>query len=97
MNVEADEAGRLAGFRARFGRSFDSGKEPAAAGVSETLPATEAATAPSAGKDIELDDSGLGHEEDANLLELISSYGQANDARVRKKVGKKDRKKDEKK
>src|SRR5271163_1783944 len=35
LNVEEDEAGRLAGFRARFGRGFDAGREP--------TPSTEAA------------------------------------------------------
>ena len=87
LNVEADEAGRLAGFRARFGRSFDSGKETTSAGNSQTLPSEDAESQLSDSKGIELDDNGFGQEEDANLLELISSYGQAEDARGRKKDG----------
>jgi hypothetical protein len=87
LNVEADEAGRLAGFRARFGRSFDSEKETTATSDSETPSSQDAAQTPSTGKGVELDNSGFGQEEDANLLELISSYGQAEDARGRKKHG----------
>ena len=86
LNVEADEAGRLAGFRARFGRSFDSGKEATTASNSETPPSQDATQTSSTGKGTE-QDSGFGQEEDANLLELISSYGQAEDARGRKKDG----------
>jgi hypothetical protein len=85
MNVEDDEAGRLAGFRARFGRGYDIGKETAPANDSEIPPSEEAATRPAAEKGIALKDNGFGEEEDANLLDLISSYGQAQDARGGKK------------
>ena len=87
MNVEDDEAGRLAGFRARFGRGYDSGKDTTVNSNPQRPPSDEATTRPSSGKDIELDDDGFGEEEDANLLDLISSYGQAEDARGRKRGG----------
>lgn len=87
MNVEDDEAGRLAGFRARFGRGYDSGKDTTANSDPQRPAPDEATTRPSSGKDIELEDDGFGEEEDANLLDLISSYGQAEDARGRKKGG----------
>jgi hypothetical protein len=85
LNVEDDEAGRLAGFRARFGRGFDI-KETTGSGEAQTAASEEVGKRPPAGKDIELDENGFG-EEDANLLELISSYGQAEDAQSRKKGG----------
>lgn len=87
MNVEDDEAGRLAGFRARFGRGYDSGKETTAASDSETASSGKATSRPPSSTEIELDEDGFGEEEDSNLLELISSYGQAEDARGRKKEG----------
>jgi hypothetical protein len=87
MNVEDDEAGRLAGFRARFGRGYDSDKETTAASESETTSSDKATSRPPSSKGIELDEDSFGEEEDSNLLELISSYGQAEDARVRKKEG----------
>ncbi|KAF7508005.1 hypothetical protein GJ744_009902 [Endocarpon pusillum] len=86
MNVEDDEAGRLAGFRARFGRGYDSGKDTTANGDPQRPAPDEATTRPSSGKGVELEDDGFGEEEDANLLDLISSYGQAEDARGRKKA-----------
>jgi len=87
MNIEDDEAGTLAGFRARFGRGYDMNKENTVAGLSEIASSDEAASGPSSSQEIELDENGFGQEEDANLLELISSYGQAEDARVRRKEG----------
>jgi hypothetical protein len=89
LNVEEDEAGRLAGFRARFGRGFDAGREH--------TPSTEAAdTTEASSKKIEekeqvvdagLEDNGFSEEEDANLLDLISSFGQQSGARSAKKGG----------
>ncbi|KAJ5504001.1 hypothetical protein N7463_006875 [Penicillium fimorum] len=70
MNVEEDEAGRLAAFRARFGRSFD-----ASAPVVET----EAAKDPVAAKQAEADakaQAKADQEEEDNLLDLISAFGQ---------------------
>jgi hypothetical protein len=87
LNVEDDEAGRLAGFRARFGRGYDSDRDTTSTGESEKPSSEKASTAPASGNGIELDDNGFGEEEDANLLELISSFGQAEDARDRKKGG----------
>lgn len=69
MNVEEDEAGRLAAFRARFGRSFD-----ASAPVDE-----EAAKDPVAAKQAEAEakaQAKVEQEEEDNLLDLISAFGQ---------------------
>lgn len=87
MNVEDDEAGRLAGFRARFGKGYDIGKEITPSSDSASSSPENDVTRPAAGKDVALDENGFGEEEDANLLDLISSYGQAEDARGRKKGG----------
>lgn len=87
MNVEDDEAGRLAGFRARFGRGYDTSKGTTAASDIETPLSEKAATRPSAGKGVELDDGSFGEEEDVNLLDLISSYGQVGNAGGKKKAG----------
>jgi hypothetical protein len=69
MNVEDDEAGRLAAFRARFGRGYDvnTPAEPVdpkdAAAVKEKEAAAKAQAAAE-------------QEEEDNLLDLISSFGQ---------------------
>jgi hypothetical protein len=67
MNVEDDEAGRLAAFRARFGRSYDANtpvedasKDPVAAKAEAAAKAQEQAE----------------QEEEDNLLDLISEFGQ---------------------
>lgn len=70
-NVEEDEAGRLAAFRARFGRSWDAnapavepertGPKDAAAKMAEEEARAQAEAA---------------QEEEDNLLDLISSFGQ---------------------
>lgn len=91
LNTEEDEAGRLASFRARFGTAFDVSKQSTgAAGDGEPEGSeVERSTQPTAGKDEKLDDHGFGDEDDNNLLELISSYGQDKDAgRGGKKGGK---------
>ncbi|PLB55272.1 hypothetical protein P170DRAFT_432808 [Aspergillus steynii IBT 23096] len=62
MNVEDDEAGRLAAFRARFGRSWDANTPVEGEELSKEEAAAEAAAA---------------QEEEDNLLDLISSFGQA--------------------
>ena len=79
-NVESDEAGRLAAFRSRFGRGYDAAKasdqgiesisEPASDAEKDTKEAM-AQTASETG----LEDSDF-NEEDENLLDLISGYGQ---------------------
>ncbi|KAI9932869.1 hypothetical protein ASPWEDRAFT_33850 [Aspergillus wentii DTO 134E9] len=68
LNVEEDEAGRLAAFRAKFGRSWDANtpteeevQEKQAAGQSKAEAEAEAARE---------------QEEEDNLLDLISSFGQ---------------------
>jgi hypothetical protein len=89
LNVEDDEAGRLAGFRARFGRGFDAGREPTPS--TEMIEGTEASGRKAEEKvkveDVGLEDNGFAEEEDANLLELISSFGQESGARSHKKGG----------
>jgi hypothetical protein len=87
LNVEEDEAGRLAGFRARFGRGYDAGREATSSTkTSDGAVATEAKT--DEGQRVEdagLEDNGFAEEEDANLLDLISSFGQESGARSHKK------------
>lgn len=61
-SLEQDEAGRLAAFRAKFGRGFDTNTAPAGSEAEKTAEA-EAAQAEA-------------EEEDDNLLDLISSFGQ---------------------
>ena len=91
LNVEEDEAGRLAGFRARFGRGFDAGRELAPS--TEVAQRTEATSTRAEEKakveDASLEDNGFAEEEDANLLDLISSFGQESGARSYKKGGSK--------
>jgi hypothetical protein len=68
MNVEDDEAGRLAAFRARFGRSYDA-----------NTPVEDAAKDPAAAKRAEADAKAQAkaeQEEEDNLLDLISEFGQ---------------------
>lgn len=70
MNVEDDEAGRLAAFRARFGRSFD---------ANTPVEAEAAAKDPAAAKKAEADAKAQAkaeQEEEDNLLDLISAFGQ---------------------
>jgi hypothetical protein len=74
LNVEEDEAGRLAGFRARFGTGFDASKEGA---PTTSKDSTESEPETRLGKVQEVDEYDEGFaEDDMNLLELISSYGQ---------------------
>ncbi|GKZ84850.1 hypothetical protein AnigIFM56816_010409 [Aspergillus niger] len=77
-SVEDDEAGRLAAFRAKFGRSWDvntpledSSKTTDKSGQSKEAAAAEAAAA--------------AEEEDDNLLDLISSFGQEEQEASQKK------------
>lgn len=73
MNVEEDEAGRLAAFRARFGRSWD-----ANAAVAESAPsgAPKDAAAKKAEEEAAKAQAQAEQEEEDNLLDLISSFGQ---------------------
>ena len=65
LSVEADEAGRLRAFRAKFGRGWDA--TSAASAVAETGGDTEG----DAGKELVFEE---GSEEDDNLMDLISGY-----------------------
>lgn len=90
LTVEDDEAGRLAAFRAKFGRSFDAAgtaAEEAAAAVAGSGPpkamgqnidmkqAQDAAMDAAAEKALAQEEADLQEEEDS-LLDLISSFGQ---------------------
>jgi hypothetical protein len=87
--VEEDEAGRLAGFRARFGRAFDSGK-PSTPVEEDTKTTEKEVKVDEVSKDaFELEEDAFAEEEDANLLDLISSYGQQNRREGGHKSGKK--------
>ena len=81
-NVEEDEAGRLAGFRARYGRGFDTKKEAAdvdvASGEGDAISAAE-----------EAEQQRIAEEEDANILDLISNFGQQRQAKSSLKDNKK--------
>jgi hypothetical protein len=74
MNVEEDEAGRLAAFRARFGRSWDANVP-----VAESAPTGDVkkdAAAKKAEEEAALAQAKADQEEEDNLLDLISSFGQ---------------------
>lgn len=84
LNVEEDEAGRLAGFRARFGRSFDAGRDTGA-GEETTVHTTQEPDNPATDKkartakskeptDDDLD-AMFAEEDDAQMLEMISNFG----------------------
>ncbi|EHY59722.1 hypothetical protein HRR83_001003 [Exophiala dermatitidis] len=84
LSVEDDEAGRLAGFRARFGTGFDTAKDAKKEGDAE---AVEGSTAPAASTETKArkakepafeDEQNMFEEDDMNLLDLISSFGQEN-------------------
>lgn len=73
MNVEDDEAGRLAAFRARFGRSWDASTPPADAPADAAPKDPEAAKAKEEAAKAQ---AKIEQEEEDNLLDLISSFGQ---------------------
>lgn len=84
--MEEDEAGRLAGFRARFGRSFDAGRDTGAGEdttvhttVEPDAPATEKkATVKKSNEATDDDlDAMFAEEDDAQMLEMISNFGKA--------------------
>ena len=64
MNVEADDAGRLRAFRQRFGRGWD-----AQTNVEEEDMEAEGESEGQGG-------AGFAEEDDSNLMDLISGYGQ---------------------
>ena len=76
-NIEDDEAGRLSGFRARYGKGFDASKESTSPPLEE-LPSIQGQK--DGGKEAKQDQQEADAEfaeDDENLLELISSFGQA--------------------
>jgi hypothetical protein len=75
MNVEEDEAGRLAAFRARFGRSWDA-SSPAAEPASVSGAKGEKNVDAKADEEAARAQAQAEHEEEDNLLDLISSFGQ---------------------
>lgn len=76
MNVEEDEAGRLAAFRERFGRSWDA-SAPAAD--------TKDAVGDKAGEEAAKAQAQADQAEEDNLLDLISSFGQGENQGPKKK------------
>lgn len=72
MNVEEDEAGRLAAFRERFGRGWDANAPAAAAAPSDP----KDAASKKAGEDAAKAQAQAEQDEEDNLLDLISSFGQ---------------------
>lgn len=100
--MEEDEAGRLAGFRARFGTSFDSAKGTRkgqdAAAAEEQQQQADAAVKPVAevksAKEIKFEDEHNEFEQDDfNILDMISSFGQKNPPEDKGSSGKKGGKK----
>ena len=79
----------MAGFRARFGRGFDAGREHTPS--TETADTMEASSKKTEEKenavDAGLEDNGFSEEEDANLIDLISSFGHQGGGRSAKKSG----------
>ena len=73
MNVEADEAGRLAAFRTRFGRGFDASSASKEVAMDKSAQAESDASAQAG--ETGLEDMDMEQEEES-LLDLISSFGQ---------------------
>ncbi|PGH27339.1 hypothetical protein AJ80_01051 [Polytolypa hystricis UAMH7299] len=86
LNVEEDEAGRLAAFRSRFGRSWDATSSAAAAATSAETAAPETEEAKKKAE-ISAAELAAAEEEDDNLLDLISSFGQGDSLPGAKKKG----------
>lgn len=76
MNVEDDEAGRLAAFRARFGRSWDANTPVAETGAASPGASAEDAATKKAQEEAAKAQAVAEQEEEDNLLDLISSFGQ---------------------
>ena len=75
-NIEDDEAGRLSGFRARYGTSFDSGKVFTSSSKEEAPSIQGQADGTKEAKQDQQEADAEFAEDDQNLLELISSFGQ---------------------
>ena len=76
MNIEDDEAGRLAAFRARFGRSWDANTPVAEVGAATPATSAEDAATQRAQEEAAKAQAAAEQEEEDNLLDLISSFGQ---------------------
>ncbi|KAJ5086744.1 hypothetical protein NUU61_008051 [Penicillium alfredii] len=79
--LEDDEAGRLAAFRARFGRSWDAAAAPPSAIAADPKDPVAQKAAEEAAKAQEQ----AAQEEEDNLLDLISSFGQEEASSGKKK------------
>ncbi|OAP63830.1 hypothetical protein AYL99_03057 [Fonsecaea erecta] len=81
LNVEDDESGRLASFRARFGTSFDSSKtakktdQVAPDSLANPPSSSESRAAPTKEPTFE-EEQNMFAEDDINLLDFVSSFGQ---------------------
>lgn len=101
LTVEEDEAGRLAAFRAKFGRSFDATATPEEEAAATTTNKTTGGEQPlaqsqqQAQTQVSEEDAASAkalaqeeadlQEEEDNLLDLISSFGQEQDEGGKKK------------
>ena len=84
LNVEDDESGRLASFRARFGTSFDTQKatkktdqSPPPSPTADIALLEETRAAPAREPMFE-EEQNMFAEDDINLLDFVSSFGQGN-------------------
>ncbi|KAJ9615403.1 hypothetical protein H2200_001478 [Cladophialophora chaetospira] len=103
LSVEDDESGRLASFRARFGTSFDTQKtsknvdQPTAPPAPADIAIPEASTASSTREPAKEymfeEEQNMFEEDDANMLDFISSFGQGKNQQNQQPSGKKDGKK----
>jgi hypothetical protein len=88
LSVEDDESGRLASFRARFGTSFDSQKPgkkieqsapplaPADIAIPEARLESSSTKEAAAGEYMFEEEQNIFEEDDASLLDFVSSFGQ---------------------
>jgi predicted secreted protein len=84
LAAEDDEAGRLAAFRARFGRGWDATSTANASSTSsEAIPEEQKTKGTLTAEEIAAAEAELQEEED-NLLDLISSFGQEQQANTGK-------------
>ncbi|OJJ82081.1 mitochondrial 54S ribosomal protein bL31m [Aspergillus glaucus CBS 516.65] len=84
MNVEEDEAGRLAAFRAKFGRSWDA-NTPTEEEVKKKEDDKNNEVAEAEKARLMAEQAKEDQEEEDNLLDLISSFGQEEEEAGNKK------------
>lgn len=103
LNVEEDEAGRLRAFRSRFGRNWDAANTVSAedlfSGASKNKAESVEASATETDAELKKQQEATAaveaaiekemEEEDDNLLDLISSFGQDMPQQPQPKAGKK--------